>query len=255
MKQLVSAQSKSSVPTERPTTYAQITQNMHKNVSESGKRTKHVITVVSKNPNTTSQELKAQIKLKVNPSSLNIGISTVKNSSRGGVLMECHSSEEINKLCEAINKGLKGNTEAKNPIKKQPRIIIYNVSSEVTDTDLIDSIKKQNTTIGDYIAQNQNQNITFKFFTKAKSQHIKHAVLEVSPQLRKIILSESKLNVIWNRCNVADFTVVTRCFKCWASGMFRNTVTPRIRNVHSVQIITLTNNATLTTHTNFALTA
>ncbi len=103
--------------------------------------------------------------------------------------MECHTSEKVNKLCDAINKGLKCTAEAKIPI------IIYNVSSEVTDTDLIDSMKKENTAICNYIAQNQNQNMTFKFLTKA--------VLVVYPQLRKIILSEYKLNVIWNRCTVA----------------------------------------------------
>lgn len=42
---------------------------------------------------------------------------------------------------------------------------------------------------------------------------IKHLVMEVSSDTRKIILNR-KLKIGWNMCNSDDYIKVTRCFKC-----------------------------------------
>jgi hypothetical protein len=90
------------------------------------------------------------------------------------------------------------------------------------------TIIKQNEKIDDFLSdQNSEQHIICKFIIKSKSK-IKSKnpklklIIEVSPELRKIILNLNKLNIEWSRHSVKDFIYITRCFKCLGFGHSKN---------------------------------
>nr|CAI5827881.1 unnamed protein product [Callosobruchus analis] len=57
-----------------------------------------------------------------------------------------------------------------------------------------------------------------KYVTKLKHFESTNLVIEVSPDLRKLILNKGYLYVAWKRCEVSDHIHILRCSKCCAYG-------------------------------------
>ena len=89
---------------------------------------------------------------------------------------------------------------------RKPRIIIYNVSEEITTENVAAIIKAQNP---DILTNGEDIEEKFRYKT---SKGLHNIVMEVGPQIRKQIL-QSKLKIGWEICNVADYLIPTRCYK------------------------------------------
>jgi hypothetical protein len=183
-------------------------------------KSKHVIAITPKDINTTSNDLRKIIKEKINTTTINIGINLIKNISKGGILLECDSNEDINKFSQHLNETVRNLAEIKIPTKKSPKMIIYNLSNDITKEELIEAIPKQNPLIADLLSKSRNieSQIKFKFFTKSNFKDCKNAVIEVPPELRKLLINLNKINIVWSKCSVKDYIIIMRCFKCLSFG-------------------------------------
>ncbi len=92
-----------------------------------------------------------KIKDIINPVKLNIGIKRVKNISNGGILFECQTAEECDKIAKVIESKAKSTHTCDKPKLKNPQIIIYNVREEIKEEDLIKTIVTQNLHINNFM--------------------------------------------------------------------------------------------------------
>jgi hypothetical protein len=116
---------------------------------------------------------------------LRIGVKNIRNISKGGVIMECDTSEDTDKIINAI-KSHSNEIIATKPIKKKPKIAIYGVSEEFSDHDIIDELIEKNEAIKTYLACvnsediDQEIKIKFKFRRNNKISTANTWVLEIN---------------------------------------------------------------------------
>jgi len=112
----------------------------------------------------------------------------------------------INKLTTEINTRLGERLEITKHRLRKPRLIIYNVPTEITIENIAATIIAQNPEI-----QTNGENIEAKYkFKDRKGRY--NIVIAVGPKTRQIL--QLKLKIGWEICNAADYLVPTRCYKC-----------------------------------------
>ncbi len=188
--------------------------------------TSHVVIIRPKGNEINSDILKKEIETKLNSKEIgSISIKKFKNIANNSVLIECNSNDECESLKNKINENLNEKCEANIPEKKLPKLIIYNVFHETDENEFSEMLINRNEKIKNFIDNNVNEKITFKFMLKAKNPLFKHAVIEVTPELRKIIINLRKINVMLSRCDVEDFISIMRCFNCLGFGHLKKNCT------------------------------
>jgi len=165
------------------------------------------VTLKAKDATLTTEQIKLQLRKHINPANIKVGIQAVRTLGDKGIQIETGSEEEINSLSTEISAKLGERLEIKKHTLRKPRIIIYNVTEEITTENVAAIIKAQNPEI------NANgEDIIAKFrYTNKKGRY--NLVMEVGPRTRLQIL-QNKLKIGWEICNVADYLTPTRCFKC-----------------------------------------
>jgi len=145
---------------------------------------RYKITLKAKNGSQSPEQIKLQLKKDINPTDIKLGIKTLQPLRDGRILIETRSEEEINSLSSVIGTKCGEQLEIIKHRLRKPRLIIY-ISEEIT----IENVTA--------IIQAQTYNI----------------VIEVGPQTQKQIL-QTKLKIGWEICNVEDYLVPTRCYRC-----------------------------------------
>ncbi len=121
----------------------------------------------------TSDDIKKEIKTKLNPIDLKVGINKIKNISKNGLIIECDSKNDCEVLKNEINKTLSADCEANIPMKKKSKMIIYNVPKTVNNDNIVNNIIKQNHSLNSKITEeNKEQNINFKFSLNSKNPNL-----------------------------------------------------------------------------------
>jgi hypothetical protein len=85
----------------------------------------------------------------------------------------------------------------------------------------IENIIKQNS-IFDNMTESINENIVYKFSLRSRNPNLEHIVIETTPKIRKLIIENNTINIEWNRCKVAHFISIIRCFNCLGFGHFQD---------------------------------
>lgn len=134
-------------------------------------------------------------------------IKSVNNIPHGGIEIKCKSKEELTKIQEIAIKELSEDYNVVVPKLHNPKIKITNMSEKHTDTELINCIKSQNESIKE--AEMKVLNIY-----EAKNTESYSAIIEVDNQTFSMIMSESKIKIGLNICNVFEFVDVLRCYRC-----------------------------------------
>jgi len=115
--------------------------------------------------------------------------------------------EETNLLCTNISDKCGEELEVAAPKLRKPRLIICNTPQDITVENLEETILAQTPELslkpGEVTAR-------FKFTTKRGETNM---VIEVGPETRKKML-KTKLKIGWLICNVGDYLVARRCYKC-----------------------------------------
>jgi hypothetical protein len=181
---------------------------------------RHIV-IVRPEDNKTSKQTEDMVKKHVKPNDLKIGIKSIRYISRGGLSIECRDEKECQLLSEEIGKQTL-RLKATKPEKKRPTIVLKNVSPDIHQTDLFENILEKNYEIKDYF-ENQNKDINeelkIKFkFRKSNSNSKDMYCLEVSPELRKLMLRIGRIFIGWETCKIEDSLPIIRCFKCHGFG-------------------------------------
>lgn len=125
----------------------------------------------------------------------------------GRVLIEAGTQDEIKLLSSTITEKCGEDMEVTIPKLRKPRLIIHNVPQDITVENLQETIMAQNPELnmatGDIEAR-------YKFRTKRGQDKM---IIEAGPETRKKLLNR-KLKIGWLICNVDDYLVAKRCFKC-----------------------------------------
>ena len=136
---------------------------------------------------TLSHETKRIIKETVDLKALNLGVGKIKNLTNDAVFVECRTEtdrdileKELNKI-SAISVG--------RPKKKLPTLLHKFVPIEIDDADIKSTILQQNNLL------HLSDSVLQKKFTKRSFEDARHVVIEVSPCLRRELLTIHKLKL------------------------------------------------------------
>jgi hypothetical protein len=162
--------------------------------------------VKSKN-NQPAEAIKNALKISVNPKEIRVGIKSFKSMKDCRVLIEAGTQVEINSLRTTIIAKCGEEMEVSIPKLRKPRLIIRNVPQDTAADNLVDTILDQNpeleTATGEIEAR-------FKFQTNRGQSNM---VIEVGPETRKKLVHR-KIKIGWLICEVDDYLVAKRCFRC-----------------------------------------
>lgn len=181
----------------RPVSYASVAANANKVL---------IINPVSEtdNPEATRKIIKSKLK----PSEYNTcGVSSTK---KGGVIVQCPTSAEREKLKTDATAQLGDQFVVSAPIKMRPRVRFFGFSEQYNAIDLVKIIREQNTEI--FSSQSY---VSVAHIFKAKSIPRYGAKLELDAVTFKKIIDAGKIFVEWDQCDVSEDINIRRCFKCW----------------------------------------
>jgi hypothetical protein len=186
--------------------------------------------------NVKSNETEKILKSVLINSKKNIAINNIKFISKGGLAVNCGSTEDREELAETISNTINECSVTK-PKQKNPKIVLYGVDSELTENDITNEIVKKNKTIKDFLETTKSERIEdhikckFQFRKKNSSQTeaenanqtvVEHKlrtwVLEVSPKIWQILSKLSSVYVGFRACRFEEYLFISRCFNCNGFG-------------------------------------
>jgi hypothetical protein len=199
--------------------YSQVVSNHSMNLN---KNERHVVVIRPSDKNKTSIETENEIKNIIKPNVLKINIKSKRQISRGGVLIECETKDECNRISETIrSKSRQINVEKEK--KSKPRIVIKNFDQNIEENNLIQLIRDFNYEIDEYLVdltpENIENEIKIKFkFRRHNPRDGDKYCLELSPNMRKIIMKTKRLFIDWKSYPIEDSIPIIRCYKCHGFG-------------------------------------
>lgn len=158
-----------------------------------------------------SEVTKDLVKKNINPIELNMGIKRVKKVNKGGLLMELDSQGDYEKLEMElqVNENLKDRLTVKKSEKTNPKMIIYNISPDINDEELVYCIKTQN---------NIDESADIKVDFKMRSERGHNTIISCHHTVFNSIIKKGKININWERYNVREFIRPVQYFKCYQFG-------------------------------------
>lgn len=154
-----------------------------------------------------SKVTKDDIQKNIKPATLEVGITQMKNTKEGGVLIKCNNKDEIQKIKVAAEKKLNKNYKISIPEQKNPCIKILDLEENMEGSDLISCMLKQNSFL-----DRETAKFEVKTFKKMKTRYM--SIVECDPASFKQIMEYGKLSVGWSVCRVFEYVRVYRCYKC-----------------------------------------
>ncbi|KOC58583.1 hypothetical protein WH47_08616 [Habropoda laboriosa] len=95
-------------------------------------------------------------------------------------------------------------------------MIIYEVPNAQGEKETFDAIAEQNFEGEDRQKFLKQAKLAFK--TGQKNKENSNWILEVSRELREILIKKERLYIGWRCCKAHDYVVATRCYKCQGYG-------------------------------------
>lgn len=154
-----------------------------------------------------SKKTKEEIQKKLQPATLEVGITEIKNIRDGGVIIKCKHKEEVEKIKAAAEKKLNKKYNIKIPDQKNPCIKIMDIEEEMNENDLKRSILKQN----QYL-HHDSSFLEVKIVKKMKTRYL--SIIECDPLTFRKIMEQNRLSIGWSTCRVFEYVNVYRCYKC-----------------------------------------
>lgn len=166
-----------------------------------------------------SEETKKLVQNIIKPDKLKLHIRGVWKTKNGGVIISSEQKEDLQKLKNSEQLKTSGLT-VEETTKKRPRIILLGVPSDISEKDVFDCLYQQN------IADKQANFEYDKFLNSVRLSHKSgkkespycNYILEVTAEIRKILIPQNRIYINWTSCPIRDYTIVTRCYKCQQYG-------------------------------------
>jgi hypothetical protein len=130
------------------------------------------------------------------------------NVRGGGVLLVLDPEENKSAIKNKISNN--ENLMVSEPVNKKPKVIIYNVSKELSPVDIREEVYNRN--LKDQKLDETNFKPLFKIGSRGRDNV--HWVVECSPMIRKELINKNRIYIEWSACRIKDYIAVTRCYKC-----------------------------------------
>lgn len=154
----------------------------------------------------TSDDMKDTLLRKLDPKALGIKVKRIVRIPNKGIRIETDTPELEQKIRDS--KLLEENDLNMTKTGKQkPRISVYGVKRNISDSDLSKYLTSQND-----LSTSSHCKPLFRFGRKDSDET--NWVVEVDPESRKKLLMVGKAYIWFGRCRVEDYTRISRCFKC-----------------------------------------
>lgn len=147
------------------------------------------------------------LKDKINPSEIKVGIKGTRTTANGNVIVKCQSRTDLENLKKEAERKLTEYDIQTSKMRK-PRIRIVGYEGTLSNKEVETFIREQN----QFIEERDELEITFMKRNKKNN----HCVIfgECSPSLFHKFMSERKIFIGWERYSVYEDIGITRCFKC-----------------------------------------
>lgn len=167
----------------------------------------HVVVITPKAKDCNSESTMEAIQQNISPT--NLMISGVKKTSKGGVVINCGSSQAQAVLQQDANHKLKADYNVIIPTKQLPKVRVYGLKQHLPKDDIIRRLRAQN---ADIFAENA----TITVFSIKKALNSERFVfkMEIDSQSFSNITKSGKLRIGWDLCPCNEIVDVLRCFNC-----------------------------------------
>ncbi|XP_017462848.1 PREDICTED: uncharacterized protein LOC108356236 [Rhagoletis zephyria] len=153
------------------------------------------------------EKTKIDLNSKVDPKNLNI--SKIVSKNNGVMVIHSQNNDEREKIKDAIEKNIGKEYEIKVPNSIRPSFLIAGMNFKYENSDLIESIKKQNNNLI------QGSLKVLKQFERNRGNiKVYNAIIEIDKEDFTKILAAERINIGWDRCKVFDAINVLMCYKC-----------------------------------------
>jgi hypothetical protein len=176
-------------------------------------RSRKTLLIYPENDKTTSEELRDALYKTVDPRAHSLKIHRLSKIRQGGVAVELESDDCDGKIPDLFKKvGI-----VREPKKKLPKMIIYDIPSTYTEEELKEDIYRQNFAKQGVTPEEYANEFKLLFRTGPTQQNEVQWVVEISGRLRNI-LKDRRVFIDWRSCKIQDYVIVVRCFRCQLYG-------------------------------------
>lgn len=155
-----------------------------------------------------TEKAKTDIKTKINPGNLKVGIKNMKTTKQGSVILKCNSKQEIETIKNAAESSLGDNYTIEIPKKRTPKVKIIGYTGNSAIKEIEENIRNQNQWI--------EPDDTYKvdYIHKIKNRNCSKIFLDCCPKLFSKLMNKKKVCINWERYPVYEDLNITRCFTC-----------------------------------------
>ena len=146
-----------------------------------------------------------EIKEKIDPSSLSLKVDRISNRNEGAIAINCTGEHSVQKIEREVKQKLGEKYEVKIFTKKNPQIMVTDISEMWKNEDLEVAIKKQN---------NVNGTVKCVKVFKNKNKDVHSAIIELEMSSYDEIIENRKINIGWEKCRVFEYYNISRCYNC-----------------------------------------
>lgn len=170
--------------------------------------------IITPKENEDTRKTEKRLKEILNPRKEKINIKNIK-TTKNAIIIETRAIGDSEKIL--TNEELRSTMNVEKPRKKRPKIIIYDIPSNMTVQELQTAAGEQN--LEDHLTiEEVEQEFKPLFKTGPRNKDTVHHVAEVSPRVRKILLGRGRLYLPFISVAVKDYIVVPKCLKCQDLG-------------------------------------
>lgn len=201
------------------------------------KKSNNVLIVKQKGTQKEIKEVKQDIRQRVDPTDMGVGVTMGRVTKQGGVIINCSGSREIASVQTEIQDKLGGSYDVERPKSLQHRVRIVGIDEceyDRNDSDILVKIVKQN-------ELNINDNCSkMDIIRKTKIIRKKFSIIiELDQNTYNVIIKKGKISIGWSRCPIYDEYGIIRCFNCCKYGHFSRDCTdkkvcPKCSGEHSL---------------------
>jgi len=150
------------------------------------------------------------------PPEENAKIKRAVNMRSGGILLVLDPKEDKNKILKKLEPHHE-KIQVSEPNDRKPRMILYNVPSDLTSDELRDLTLSRNVDV-DSAVKTKPEEFKPLFKTGPRNKGEVHWVVECSPRIRNILNDKERIYLDWTSCKVQDYVRLTRCYQCHLFG-------------------------------------
>lgn len=183
------------------------------NVSNSVSSTEITVILEPKNGSINQQHFEDCINKALDPRELKLNLNSYRVTKKGNLLLTSKRKRDIDVIKEKIqtDQALSEIVNVREPQKRDPKVILYNIPSEIEGEELSEFIEDQND------IDLKDAKVCFHI----KRGEFNHWILQVKPELFQKLREYKALYVGRSRIKWAEFVSVLQCYQCGRFGHMR----------------------------------